>query len=771
MPLAGNIMTKRDLTATDASSKSTIDVLIVGAGPTGLTLACDLARRGIHVRVIERFAVPSVASRGKGLQPRTLEVLDDLGVADTVLTRGTTRLPVRTITDDGTVIDRKPITVPVSDSTTTAYPETLWIGEFDIEGALRDRLALDGAQVEFGTTACGLEQHPDFVAVTVETPHGSETIRARWVVGADGGKSTVRHALGVGFDGFTMQDRWYLGDVRLEGLDHGRQYIFPTGSGMIGFTPLPTTDLWQWQSTTEAGDDAVQPSLELYQQMLDDHLGHDEVTLKEATWLSLYRANVRLAERYRVGRVLLAGDAAHAHSPAGGQAMNTGIQDSWNLGWKLAAVVAGADATLLDTYEDERRPIAASVLQMSTEKMHRFRAGATEGAEGVDRGLDGMGGDDTTGLSLRYPLTGSPSSARRTPLGSAAAVSPDRHSISFEALTGRCSCSPTMLRMRTHSTTRPRAFTFTASGPERSATPSVTPWRGIPLSQARSCSSARTATSPREGPCHRLLTSSRSCAASKGAVPRRSEPSPATLSPTGAYAATIRKCAGSTPRGRLAIERGQCGGGGVWAVPLSLLWGGWGVNTLIVTAHPDPDSLTHEIARQLAEAIRPSPVDVADLAAEGFDPRFTLADRHTYRVGGDFPADVVAEQRRLDAADHLVLVFPVYWWSMPALLKGWIDRVFVNGWAFDVDPEGGMRRNLRGLTTHLVPIAGDDVGVYERHGYAEALRTQIEHGIVDYCGSRRGATAFVHESERDDTTAREQSVRDAVTTIAAAVTA
>ncbi|QQD77197.1 FAD-dependent monooxygenase [Curtobacterium sp. YC1] len=402
-------MTVSDPTPTPTTSASTTparttptDVLVIGAGPTGLTLACDLARRGVRVRVIERFAAPSVASRGKGLQPRSLEVLDDLGVADTVLTRGAIRLPVRMITDDGTVIDREPITVPVSDPTTTAYPETLWIGEFDVEGPLRDRLALDGVEVEFGTTASALEQHADSVEATVETPQGPDTIRARWVVGADGGRSTVRHALGVQFPGFTMRDRWYLGDVRLEGLDHGRQYIFPTDLGMIGLTPLPTTDLWQWQSTTEAGDDAAQPSLELYQQMLDDHLGKDRVTLQEATWLSLYRANVRLADRYRVGRVLLAGDAAHAHSPAGGQGMNTGIQDSWNLGWKLAAVVDGADAALLDTYEDERRPIAASVLEMSTEKMHRFRAGATDGAEGVDRGLDGMGGDDTTGLSLRY---------------------------------------------------------------------------------------------------------------------------------------------------------------------------------------------------------------------------------------------------------------------------------------------------------------------------------------------------------------------------------
>lgn len=192
------------------------------------------------------------------------------------------------------------------------------------------------------------------------------------------------------------------------------------------------------------------------------------------------------------------------------------------------------------------------------------------------------------------------------------------------------------------------------------------------------------------------------------------------------------------------------------------------MKTLIVTAHPDPDSLTHAVARRLARALEPGVVEIADLAAEGFDPRFTLADRHTYNAGGDFAPEVAFEQQRLDGATHLVLVFPVYWWSMPALLKGWIDRVFVNGWAFDVDADSGIRRNLDRLTTHLIPIAGDDAGVYERHGYEQALRTQIEHGIIDYCGMRRGATAFIHESERDDADAREQVILRAVDAVARA---
>ncbi|PZE65386.1 NAD(P)H-dependent oxidoreductase [Curtobacterium sp. MCBD17_021] len=194
------------------------------------------------------------------------------------------------------------------------------------------------------------------------------------------------------------------------------------------------------------------------------------------------------------------------------------------------------------------------------------------------------------------------------------------------------------------------------------------------------------------------------------------------------------------------------------------------MQTLIVTAHPDPDSLTAGIARQLQAALHPGEVELVDLAAEGFDPRFGPADRDAYRGTGTLPADVVREQQRLDTADHVVLVFPVHWWSMPALMKGWIDRVFVNGWAFDIDPAGGTRRNLGRLTVHLLPVAGDAAGTYERHGYEQALRTQIEHGIVDYCGAVRGATAFVYESEQDDDAARRALVDDAVRRIARAVT-
>jgi NAD(P)H dehydrogenase (quinone) len=193
------------------------------------------------------------------------------------------------------------------------------------------------------------------------------------------------------------------------------------------------------------------------------------------------------------------------------------------------------------------------------------------------------------------------------------------------------------------------------------------------------------------------------------------------------------------------------------------------MHTLLVAANPDPRSLTHYALERLETALQPGSVEIADLSAEGFDPRFTPADRRAYHDGGNYPADVTAEHRRLERATDLVLVFPVYWWSMPALLKGWIDRVFVNGWAFEHSPASGLQPKLQGLTTHLLPIAGADSRAYERHGYENALRTQIEHGIVDYCGSRRGSTAFIYESEQltPETTLRD--VDRAVRTISEAI--
>ncbi|QXI31184.1 NAD(P)H-dependent oxidoreductase [Pseudomonas vanderleydeniana] len=163
------------------------------------------------------------------------------------------------------------------------------------------------------------------------------------------------------------------------------------------------------------------------------------------------------------------------------------------------------------------------------------------------------------------------------------------------------------------------------------------------------------------------------------------------------------------------------------------------MHSLIVVAHPNPDSLTHAIARCVAQGIAASgpqhTSEIADLAAEGFDPRFNQADQALFMQQAAVPADVAAEQERVDRAQALVMVYPIYWWSFPALLKGWIDRVFSMGWAYEDSGNGKVVKKLQRLQVHLVAVGGADAGTFTRHGYAPAMKTQIDHGIFDYCGA------------------------------------
>lgn len=176
------------------------------------------------------------------------------------------------------------------------------------------------------------------------------------------------------------------------------------------------------------------------------------------------------------------------------------------------------------------------------------------------------------------------------------------------------------------------------------------------------------------------------------------------------------------------------------------------MSTLVVVAHPERDSLTHAAARATVDAITEAGGDaeLADLAGEGFDPRFTAADIAFYRGGGEVSADVLAEQQRVDRADHLIMVFPMYWWSMPALLKGWIDRVLVGGWAYDGASATGVIGMLQRLTIDLVIVAGDDEESFRRHGIPQAVRTQIERGIIEYCGATHRSTTYLYESDSKD---------------------
>lgn len=170
------------------------------------------------------------------------------------------------------------------------------------------------------------------------------------------------------------------------------------------------------------------------------------------------------------------------------------------------------------------------------------------------------------------------------------------------------------------------------------------------------------------------------------------------------------------------------------------------MHALIVVSHPDSQSLTHAVAHSFAQGIAESgahTTEIADIAAEGFQPAFNQDDRTAYFLEKPVPSDVLREQERIDRADALVLVYPVYWWSFPGQLKGWIDRVFSNGWAYDEAPDGTIGKRLGRLAVHLIGIGGADGGTYARHGYDKAMRTQIDHGIFDFCGARVVTSEFL----------------------------
>lgn len=377
------------------------DVLIVGAGPTGLTLACDLARRGVPVRIVDKSPEYPRSSRSKGPNPRSLEVLEDLGVVDAVLTAGSAPLPMRKYREGLPVADADPYedSAPAPDA---PYDRGRLIAQWRLEEILRDRLAEYGVRVELGAEVVDLTQED--AAVTAIFADGTRA-GARYVVGCDGGHSSVRKLLGLPFEGSTDGEQIMVcGDVEITAgvLDRGIWHQWFDEDGAVMLCPIPgTRSGWWYQSSPERDTDGrpAAPSLEGFRRLFARHTRLPAEHLTEATLLSVYRVNVRMVDRYRVGRVLLAGDAAHVHAIAGGLGMNTGIQDAFNLGWKLAQVVTGrADPELLDTYEEERLPVAAWTLDITSE---RLRA-TLEAIRKPGGGLDSAITSETTGLDRGY---------------------------------------------------------------------------------------------------------------------------------------------------------------------------------------------------------------------------------------------------------------------------------------------------------------------------------------------------------------------------------
>ncbi len=343
-----------------------IQVLIVGAGPTGLALACDLARRGVRFRIVDKDREYFIGSKGKGLQPRSLEVMDDFGIVEQVLRNGKFHIPFRGY-EGPKVLGDKDMHEGRNPTPSTPYASPLITPQWRVEEALRGLLERTGGRVELATELVAIEQDESAVTATLRHDSGEERVRCQYLAAADGGRSFVRKFLQVPFEGETWKDeRMYVGDVRLRGLDREAWHSWPNHpNGWLALCPLPSTDTFQFQAQVPPGEER-ESSLELFREIVKERTGGMDIELTDAPWLSLYRVNVRMAAKYRIRRVFLAGDAAHVHSPAGGQGMNTGIQDAYNLGWKLAAVLAGAPDALLDTFEEERLPVAASVLGLSS---------------------------------------------------------------------------------------------------------------------------------------------------------------------------------------------------------------------------------------------------------------------------------------------------------------------------------------------------------------------------------------------------------------------
>ncbi|MGF6884298.1 2-polyprenyl-6-methoxyphenol hydroxylase-like FAD-dependent oxidoreductase [Nocardia sp. GAS34] len=330
------------------------EVIIAGGGPSGVMLAGELQMRGVRAVVLERESEPTRIVRGMGLHVRSLEIMDQRGLLDRFFAVGT-RHPVGGFFAG--IVKQQEVGLD------TTYPFVLSVPQTVTERLLIEHAREIGVEIRYDTEVVGLRQNDD--VVTVELASGGE-LRSRYLVGCDGGRSTVRKLLGVGFPGDPARNEWVLGEVYLtEPADAVLAVVREIYKTRKGFGAGPLEDGAFRVVAPAAGvseDPTVPPTLEEMKQQMRAITGTD-FGMHSPRWLSRFGDATRLAERYRVGRVLLAGDAAHIHPPLGGQGLNLGIQDAFNLGWKLAAEVAGwAPEGLLDSYETERRPVAASVL-------------------------------------------------------------------------------------------------------------------------------------------------------------------------------------------------------------------------------------------------------------------------------------------------------------------------------------------------------------------------------------------------------------------------
>ncbi|WP_167043115.1 FAD-dependent monooxygenase [Salinibacterium sp. ZJ454] len=337
-----------------------VDVLIVGAGPSGLALAVELQRFGIRFRIIDREPQAVHESRALAIQPRSLEVLAASGVAAELVELGRSAVQVSLHLGEREL----PLTLYAGAVRDTAYPYLLFLSQAETERVLGRHLAEGGVPVERGYRLVALQQNAGGVRCTIETGGATSTVRARFVAGCDGAHSAVRHLTGLGFHGTAFPQTFGLADLEVDGLPADRVHAFLSAPGILLFFPIESPASWRMIVMLPTGSPDP-PSLPTLQAAIARHTASPP-RLHDPVWTATFSVNSRHAARFRAGRAFLVGDAAHIHSPAGAQGMNTGIQDAANLAWKLAFVLRGqAGRELLATYDTERRPVARQVIRLT----------------------------------------------------------------------------------------------------------------------------------------------------------------------------------------------------------------------------------------------------------------------------------------------------------------------------------------------------------------------------------------------------------------------
>lgn len=347
------------------------DVLIVGAGPTGLMLANQLVRRGVRVRIIDRHSGPARETRALGVQARTLEIYAQLGIVAEALKLGR-RGTGANIWAGGRHMGNVPLTAAGQGE--TPYPMILILGQDNNERLMGARLRELGLAVSWNAELVGLEEHADGVMVRIKEPggHVSES-RVPWVAGCDGAHSAVREMSDIKFPGAPYEHTFYVADTEMTGNmipDQVNVYLLRAGFHLL--FPMRGADHWRivgivpeaLRAAPDLTFEAVAPSVR--------REAGEGFAFRSCSWFSVYRIHHRAAARFRSGRCFVLGDAAHVHSPVGAQGMNTGLQDAYNLAWKLALVIQGrADAALLDSYQAERLPVAQRLLR-TTDRAFRL---------------------------------------------------------------------------------------------------------------------------------------------------------------------------------------------------------------------------------------------------------------------------------------------------------------------------------------------------------------------------------------------------------------